>query len=318
MKLSDPLQERYDTDINISINLTLPSLGKGEFATINRVMDLTNETILERADDGNDYKFTDAIHIPAIPGETLITYYTTNKYGITSEFLIEIFANRPPEIQTLGVLKPRYCSGDQSYIEVNVFDDLRTNLEIRDETQLYNQTTLFCSNRNIKVVLNFTIPNYDVGTKHNVSIFATDTFGAKSNYDEYEIVTNKSPDIFLQKNISYYSFKESKLEIYASIHDPDPGTRACLVTSIDSSHITYHQCQPFSDTSWNNFNGVVTMSKLEYGSYFLSIYAVDQFDSMSNQIIHYFSYIPKEIFKCTFHCDYTNDLRIIYLIWIYL
>lgn len=316
--LQSPIQPSYSTNTNISLNLTLFSLGKDEFATIVRTFDGEEKTILEREDNGQDYNFTDEFLLPAIPGTFHVLYSITNKIGTKTSLDIELFVNKQPQLQPLGMMKLKYYPGDESYIELKIYDDFNVNLEIKDETQTYNKTTVFCNSKSIIFMLYFKIPDYPISSKHNVSIFATDNLGTPSNtlFYEYEVVSNRSPDIFLQNNISNFSFRGSSFKIHASIRDLDPNSRACLVTSIDSSHITYHQCMSFAATSWNNFTGRVSTSGLYYGPHFLYIYAVDQFDAESNQIIHQFSHIPREIFQCSVFCEYDIKQKLMMLVWV--
>lgn len=297
--LRNPPQDRYNSGATVSIDLSLSTLGVGDRANISRRFgSMPSGFLLSHDDDGIVYEFSDTFRVPSIPMILPITYTVTNKLGTSSELTFKITVNKPPKIQPLGEMKDSYNVKEQSYIDITLIDDSFSILIMRDENEEYFSQKVYCRNNATNTTrVFFTIPNYEVGSKHNVSIFAIDEFNAPSNTlsFSYEVIKNKTPDIILMGNISYLYPTNSYISINASIRDFDPNSRVCLSTTIDNSMFLLHECKNLTDNKWSTFLGRIYLSGTSYDIHTLRIYAIDDQSGESNKILRQFSYFDPQI-----------------------
>lgn len=316
LTLKSKIQQNYIPGSTISLDFTLSSMGVGEEAKIYRSINNSADTLIKtHTDDGTSFDFTDYFDLPYISGKYVIKYTTQSKSNTNTTTTFEILVTKVPQVQVLNNPKPKYSNDETIIIEVEISDDTYVNLYNGDSWPCCNSVVVVCNNLLNRIIISYEIPkSFEVGSSHNISVYAVDEFGLYSSKFSftYMIVSNRSPDIELTNNISYLLDSRSPIEVKGNVRDYELPSKVCLHSSIDRVIFDKHDCIIMNGIEWTPFNFSVPVGLLSPGIHSLRIYSVDDRQGESNTIIHQFAFSKKFVLVCQQSCN--NNLPLFNLI----
>lgn len=194
-----------------------------------------------------------------------------------------------------GELKPKYFSKESCSIEFDVVDDSEyVNITMTDETnELIASKLIYTNGNHNKSFLNFTMPDYVVGSFHYIKIAAYDEFNFRSQQFEYgiEVDDNHSPDIELAYQIPTFYKLISRMEAIIRLRDYDGPSECCFYTSVNSLETKENQCFKNITSDWKDYRIFVQIPKLDGGIHHVKFFAIDEWQGQSNKLIHYFGIV---------------------------
>lgn len=297
LTLKSKIEKNYIPGSRISLNLSLTSMGKEEEAKIFRSINKTAEILIKtHPDEGEIYEFTDSFDIPYISGYYSIDYRVQSKSNVNTTLSFDILVTKVPDLQILNRPKPKYVKGEPVNINFELIDDTFSTLMIFNDSPLLQQMTIVCNNILNRSTASFTIPNdLEIDSSHNLTIFAVDEFGLYSSTFSYSytIVSNRSPDIELTNNISYILDSRKPIKVEGNIRDYEIPSNVCIMTTMDRSDNSKHDCYDIESNEWKSFNFTLSVDRLSSGIHSLSIYCIDDRQGQSNTIDHFFAFSQK-------------------------
>lgn len=319
LQLKNPLLDIYIPGSNITLDFTLLSHKIGDVVNITKQFEQEKiEYVLTHEVNGNLFEFSDNFKIPNVVKTYTVVYFVTDKDGIATSLPLRLQANRAPKIVAIEEMKDGYIAGEDSTIDIVMFDDSSLQLIMRDEKNEYWRGSFDCSKHFWnRTTISFKIPDYSFGSEHKVTIVAFDQFRISSNTIcySYKIVGTSHPDISLTTTNIPYTIAEGQYVYIRADIKSHTDSRVCMASTIDNSNFMYHDCFDLTAEQMQSFQGKIRIYQdrsYPIKTHTLRIFALDNKHRESNRILHQFSILEPDQcdIYCTVHIFYNEIIRL--------
>lgn len=307
--ISLPKNSFFTPGSSLKVDLFVESFNKGDKLIINRDVNKTQLlNVLNTTDTGVKINASDNIDLSAKSGYYTLNYLLTVNGEETMSKSATILVTDAPTIKLLSEVKRFYYSGEFVELEFEIWDDTYANIYVFENDLLYNNEVIIC-NRKAKIAkLNFSIPDYLVGTQHNITFRAGDEFGIESNTLQftYTIIENKSPILEVFTNFNVYYPASSIVKVKGRYNDPDGGDAVCLYTSINNSNVSCVECTNLTSKEWHFFNFDLSLPQEAKTTNIFRFYCIDDKQGRSNAVIRTITLIDMRLLcrrECATACN---------------